>query len=119
MGDVAAARYPHHGRIFATQFSVFIGIPFTLLIFKVWRIMHPSIWLPLDWCAKILFAPPHSSRSGVLVCLQQGLPENGTTTTVYIYGFTLICFGLLKSWVGLSHPWEFSGTRIPQVPGRC
>ena len=56
MGDVAAARYPHHGRIFATQFSVFIGIPFTLLIFKVWRIMHPSIWLPLDWCAKILFA---------------------------------------------------------------
>ena len=35
MGDVAAARFPHHGRIFATQFSVFIGIPFSLLIFKV------------------------------------------------------------------------------------
>ncbi len=35
VGDVAAARSPHHGRIFATQFSVFIGIPFSLLIFKV------------------------------------------------------------------------------------
>ena len=37
VGDVAAARSPHHGRIFATQFSVFIGIPFSLLIFKARR----------------------------------------------------------------------------------
>ena len=35
VGDMAAAKSPHHGRIFATQFSVFIGIPFSLLIFKV------------------------------------------------------------------------------------
>jgi len=34
IGDIAASRFPNHGRIIATQFSVFIGIPFALLIFK-------------------------------------------------------------------------------------
>ena len=35
MGDFAAKRHPHHGRIFACQFSVAIGIPFSLLMLKV------------------------------------------------------------------------------------
>ncbi len=35
VGDLAAKRYPHHGRIFACQFSVAVGIPFSLLILKV------------------------------------------------------------------------------------
>ena len=35
MGDFAAKRHPQHGRIFACQFSVAIGIPFSLLILKV------------------------------------------------------------------------------------
>jgi hypothetical protein len=35
VGDVAATRWPHHGRIWACQFSVFIGIPFSILILKV------------------------------------------------------------------------------------
>ena len=34
IGDIAASRFPNHGRIVATQFSVFVGIPFALLIFK-------------------------------------------------------------------------------------
>jgi MFS family permease len=34
IGDIVASRYPNHGRILATQFSVFIGIPFSLLVFK-------------------------------------------------------------------------------------
>ncbi|WPT16723.1 hypothetical protein PSENEW3_00004731 [Picochlorum sp. SENEW3] len=34
IGDLAASRFPNHGRIVATQFSVFIGIPFAFLIFK-------------------------------------------------------------------------------------
>ena len=35
MGDFAAKRHPQHGRISACQFSVAIGIPFSLLILKV------------------------------------------------------------------------------------
>jgi len=35
VGDLAAKRHPHHGRIFACQFSVAVGIPFSLLILKV------------------------------------------------------------------------------------
>lgn len=35
IGDKVAARWPDHGRIAATQFSVIIGVPFALLIFKV------------------------------------------------------------------------------------
>lgn len=35
MGDFAAKRWPHHGRIWACQFSVAIGIPFSVLILKV------------------------------------------------------------------------------------
>ncbi|EIE22835.1 MFS general substrate transporter [Coccomyxa subellipsoidea C-169] len=34
VGDFAAQRWPHHGRIWACQFSVAIGIPFSLLILK-------------------------------------------------------------------------------------
>ena len=37
VGDLAAKRHPHHGRIFACQFSVAVGIPFSLLILKVWE----------------------------------------------------------------------------------
>ncbi|CAL8464837.1 g4372 [Coccomyxa elongata] len=63
VGDYAAKGWPQHGRIFACQFSVAIGIPFSVLILK-------------------------------------GLPENGASHTVYLYGFVLIVFGLLKSWAG-------------------
>lgn len=31
----------------------------------------------------------------------QGLPENGNSATVHIYGLVLVVFGLLKSWVSL------------------
>lgn len=35
IGDKVAARWPDHGRIVATQFSVIVGVPFALVIFKV------------------------------------------------------------------------------------
>ena len=35
IGDCAARRFPDHGRIVATQFSVIVGVPFALLLFKV------------------------------------------------------------------------------------
>ena len=35
IGDEAARKYPNHGRIFVTQFSVASGIPCALVIFKV------------------------------------------------------------------------------------
>lgn len=35
IGDKAAARFPHHGRIAVTQFSVFTGIPMSWIIIKV------------------------------------------------------------------------------------
>ncbi len=38
VGDAAASRFPHHGRIAVTQFSVFTGIPMSWLIIKV---CHP------------------------------------------------------------------------------
>jgi predicted MFS family arabinose efflux permease len=34
IGDTVARRYPNHGRVAATQFSVASGIPFAFLIFK-------------------------------------------------------------------------------------
>ena len=40
MGDMAAKRHPHHGRIFACQVSVAVGIPFSLLILKVRESHH-------------------------------------------------------------------------------
>lgn len=35
IGDKAAARFPFHGRIAVTQFSVFTGIPMSWIILKV------------------------------------------------------------------------------------
>ena len=35
MGDAAAARFPDHGRIAVTQFSVVSGVPLSLLLMKV------------------------------------------------------------------------------------
>ena len=35
VGDLAAARYPNHGRILITQFSVFAGVPLSLILMKV------------------------------------------------------------------------------------
>ena len=35
IGDRAAQNYPCHGRIFVCQFSVFVGIPFSIVLFKV------------------------------------------------------------------------------------
>jgi hypothetical protein len=35
VGDAAAARYPNHGRIAVTQFSVFAGVPLSLILMKV------------------------------------------------------------------------------------
>ncbi len=40
----------------------------------------------------------HTQRSAWM----QGLPENGASHTVYLYGFVLIVFGLLKSWVSIT-----------------
>lgn len=34
IGDRVASTYPNHGRILATQFSILIGVPFSLLIFQ-------------------------------------------------------------------------------------
>lgn len=34
IGDRAAAQYPNHGRIFVAQFSVSLGVPFSLLLIK-------------------------------------------------------------------------------------
>ena len=36
IGDRAAMKYPDHGRILVCQFSVAVGIPFSLTITKVW-----------------------------------------------------------------------------------
>jgi len=41
VGDFAASKFPHHGRIAVTQFSVFIGIPMSWLIIKVTQ--HSSL----------------------------------------------------------------------------
>lgn len=35
VGDAAAARYPNHGRIAVTQFSVLMGVPLSLILMKV------------------------------------------------------------------------------------
>ena len=40
VGDYAAKGWPHHGRIAACQFSVSIGIPFSVLILKVDNLHH-------------------------------------------------------------------------------
>lgn len=40
VGDEAARRYPQHGRIIVCQFSVAVGIPFSLLLLKVCVTLH-------------------------------------------------------------------------------
>ena len=35
VGDWAAAKSPKHGRVFAAQFSVGIGVPLAMVIYKV------------------------------------------------------------------------------------
>ena len=45
IGDCAAARFPSHGRIAATQFSVILGVPFSLLLTKVW-----CVWVCVCVC---------------------------------------------------------------------
>ncbi len=35
VGDKAAVRYPDHGRLLVCQFSVAVGIPFSIMITKV------------------------------------------------------------------------------------
>ena len=37
LGDVAARKFPNHGRIVICQFSVASGVPFTILVLKVRR----------------------------------------------------------------------------------
>lgn len=46
VGDQAAARFPDHGRIAVCQFSVAVGIPFSLMITKV---RFPTV---LDRCCR-------------------------------------------------------------------
>lgn len=49
IGDVAAQRFPNHGRIVATQFSVIVGIPFAAIIFKAsWEVLVQAN--DSDWC---------------------------------------------------------------------
>ena len=35
LGDLAASRYPNYGRIAVCQFSVFAGVPLSLVLLKV------------------------------------------------------------------------------------
>ncbi len=51
VGDFAAQRWPHHGRIWACQFSVAIGIPFSLLILKVLLSSQLNL-VPTSKCAR-------------------------------------------------------------------
>ena len=50
IGDKVAARWPDHGRIVATQFSVIVGVPFALLIFKVGVCEGSEGWVCLPAC---------------------------------------------------------------------
>lgn len=97
MGDFAAKRHPHHGRIFACQFSVAIGIPFSLLILKVSNPViksngHASDSTSDGWLGD---TRPQDTRYADV----QGLPANGNAETVYLYAVVLVIFGCLKSWV--------------------
>ena len=56
VGDAAAARWPHHGRIAVTQFSVAVGIPFACLVFKVQRGWAGTQAGPLDPAAAHVLA---------------------------------------------------------------
>lgn len=50
VGDVAARRYPNHGRIFVTQFSIIICVPFSLLVLKVAApFPHPQTLPRVRW----------------------------------------------------------------------
>ena len=42
IGDWAAARHPDHGRIAVCQFSVAVGVPLSVLLFKVRAVSLPA-----------------------------------------------------------------------------
>ncbi len=97
MGDFAARRHPQHGRIFACQFSVAIGIPFSLLILKV---CNPNtIFNSPATGSTIVSYLDRSAPRKLRHAHVQGLPANGNAETVYLYAVVLVVFGCLKSWV--------------------
>jgi hypothetical protein len=60
VGDWAAGRYPNHGRIVACQFSVGIGVPLSVVIFKalplgsavaVYAATYAAMGLLISWAA--------------------------------------------------------------------
>lgn len=57
VGDVAAAKYPDHGRIAVCQFSVAVGIPFSLLITKASCSHQPFLRLPQQLLRLCLVSP--------------------------------------------------------------
>ena len=73
IGDRIAMRYPHHGRILATQFSIGVGIPFALLLFK---------GLPAILGAR---GDPAASASA-------------SASTVVLYAVSIFTFAVLTAW---------------------
>lgn len=43
VGDKAAARYPDHGRLIICQFSVAVGIPFSIIVTKVYSPLSQNL----------------------------------------------------------------------------
>lgn len=68
IGDRVATHFPHHGRILATQFSIGIGVPFSLVLFKA----LPS------------FIPP--------------TPAAISTSTTVLYAASIFAFAVLTAW---------------------
>lgn len=43
LGDLAASRFPTAGRIAVCQFSVFVGVPLSILLFKASHVLLPTL----------------------------------------------------------------------------
>lgn len=115
LGDAAAKRWPSHGRLAVTQFSVATGIPFSLLLLKVGGLATWTGCLLVSWAAplqadsssiQMCAAPPIQhcgpiSQRGSLLPLpppRQGLPKDGAPSSVALYAAVLLVFALLKAW---------------------
>jgi hypothetical protein len=108
VGDIAAKSWPNHGRVVVTQFSVAVGIPFAVLIFKVsgvraWRFsLYDAMYVHfmlLFLFAVIVFDVTFSNRAVAFVGRWlQGLPMDGQLETVLLYGVVLLAFALMTAW---------------------
>ena len=79
IGDRIAMRYPHHGRILATQFSIGVGIPFALLLFK---------GLPAIVGAR---GDPAGAASATA-------SASASASTVVLYAVSIFTFAVLTAW---------------------